>query len=197
MKLIIASHNVHKIREIRAMLKSLKNWDIYSLIDFPDYQAPKETGDSFEENAIIKATHAAKTLHAWALGDDSGLVIPSLKGAPGIYSSRYAGENATDKDNRIKLLKEMKDLKEQDRSGYFECCMALASPQGLKKSTCALCEGIITEKERGGQGFGYDSIFLKHEYSKTFAELEEAVKNRISHRRKAVDKILPTLEMLS
>lgn len=197
MKLIIASHNVHKIREIRTMLKSLKNWDIYSLIDFPEYQPPKETGKSFEENAILKANHAAKTLQAWALGDDSGLVIPSLKGAPGIYSSRYAGENATDKDNRIKLLKEMKDLKEQDRAGYFECCIALASPQGLKKSTCALCEGQITEKERGGQGFGYDSIFLKHEYSKTFAELEEAVKNRISHRRKALDKILPTLEMLS
>lgn len=197
MKLIIASQNVHKIRELRAILKSFKDLDVYSLIDFPEYQPPEETGKNFEENAIIKATHAAKALHAWALGDDSGLIIPALNGAPGLSSSHYAGTKATDKENRAKLLQEMKDFKEQDRFGYFECCLALASPDGCKKSACALCEGTITEKERGGQGFGYDSIFLKHEYSKTFAELEEEVKNRISHRRKAFDKILSTLEVLS
>lgn len=197
MKLIIASRNVHKIREIRAMLKGLPKLDIFSLIDFPDYQPPEEHGTTFEENAILKAEHAAKALNAWVIADDSGLMIPALHGAPGLKSARYAGEDATDKDNRKKLLKEMLSFKDQDRAGYFECCIALASPEGLKKSTCALCEGNITEKERGGQGFGYDSIFQKLDYSKTFAELEDEVKNRISHRRKAIDKILLTLETIN
>lgn len=196
MKLVIASRNVHKIREIRSMLKGNVKWDIFSLIDFPGYTPPEETGTTFEENAILKATVAAKELNAWVIADDSGLVIPALGNSPGIQSSRYAGENATDKDNRKKLLQEMENLKDEDRDGYYECCIALASPEGLEKTVCSRCEGIILETERGGQGFGYDSLFKKHDYNKTFAELEEEVKNRISHRRKAVDKILITLEVL-
>jgi XTP/dITP diphosphohydrolase len=179
------------------MLKGLQEWDIFSLIDFPEYTPPEETGKTFEENARIKAEHASRALNAWVLADDSGLVIPSLKGAPGVYSAYYAGPNATDKDNRNKLLEEMKELNDEARDGYFECCLALADPSGVKKSVCALCEGTITKKERGGQGFGYDNIFQKHEYSKTFSELEDEVKNRISHRRKALDKMLLTLEAIS
>jgi len=194
MKLIIASRNVHKIREIRSMLKGNFQWDIYSLIDFPEYQPPKETGTTFEANAILKATHAAQTLKAWALADDSGLVIPALNGAPGVRSARYAGEDASDKDNRKKLVEEMKEFKDENRDGYFECCIALASPERLEKSVCGRVEGTIIGKETGGQGFGYDCLFKKHDYNKTFAELEEEVKNRISHRRKAIDKILLTLE---
>lgn len=194
MKFIIASRNVHKIREIRAMLKGKKDWDVFSLIDFPNYQQPEETGKTFEENAILKATHAAKALDAKVIADDSGLVIPALGGAPGIHSARYAGDNATDKDNRKKLLEEMKNFKEHDRDGYYECCMAVANPDGLEYKASARCEGKIIEKERGGQGFGYDSIFQKHDYSKTFAEIEEELKNRISHRRKAIEKILLALE---
>lgn len=196
MKLVIASRNVHKIREFRAMLKGFRHLDIYSLIDFPQYQPLPETGNTFEENAIQKAVHAANTLGLWALGDDSGLVIPALGGAPGVYSARYAGEEATDKENRRKLLHEMRHLKDQERAGYFECCIALASPVDLRKSACAFCEGTIIEEEKGRSGFGYDSLFQKHEYSKTFAELEEEVKNRISHRRKAMDKILLVLETI-
>lgn len=194
MKLVIASKNVHKIREIRAILKQRTQWDIYSLIDFPEYIPPAETGTTFEENAILKATDAARILQCWSLADDSGLVIPALGGAPGVQSARYAGEHATDKDNRKKLLEAMKKLKKEERSGYYECCMALASPDGLEKCVCARCEGSIIEAERGGQGFGYDCLFKKHDYNKTFAELEEEVKNRISHRRKALDKILIHLE---
>jgi len=194
MKLIIASKNMHKIREIRAILrqafKDSSKWDVYSLMDFPDYVPPAETGETFEENAILKATHAANALQSFALADDSGLVVPALEGKPGVFSARYAGENATDKDNRKKLLEAMQGLKEQDRDGYYECSMAIASPDGLDKCVSARCEGTITLEERGGQGFGYDSIFKKHDYSKVFAELEEEVKNRISHRRKALDKIL-------
>ncbi len=194
MKLIIASRNVHKIREIRAMLKDSKKWDLFSLVDFPEYTPPEETGATFEENAILKATHAAQSLNAFVLADDSGLVIPALDGAPGVRSARYAGEGATDKDNRKKLLEAMEGLTEESRDGYFECCIALASPDGLEKSVSGRCEGRIIEEERGGQGFGYDSLFMKHDYSKTFAELEEDMKNRISHRRKALDKILLHLE---
>ncbi|MBS0628706.1 MAG: RdgB/HAM1 family non-canonical purine NTP pyrophosphatase [Verrucomicrobia bacterium] len=194
MKLIIASKNVHKIREFRSMLRGNSKIDLYSLIDFPDYELPAEEGSSFEENAIIKAVDAAKILDEWVFADDSGLVIPALDGAPGILSARFAGEKATDKENRKKLLNTMRDLKEEQRQGYYECCIALASPEGLVKTASARCEGTIIEKERGGQGFGYDSLFKKHDYNKTFAELEEEVKNRISHRRKALDKILLHLE---
>ncbi|NGX56710.1 MAG: Non-canonical purine NTP pyrophosphatase [Candidatus Anoxychlamydiales bacterium] len=194
-QLVIASKNVHKIREYKIILSSLlPNIDILSLIDFPNYIPPKETGKTFEENALIKAEHAAKELNKWTLGDDSGLVVPALKGEPGIFSARYAGENASDKDNRLKLLKNMEALNEKDRSAYFECCIALASPEELKKSCCAYVEGEITYKEIGGNGFGYDPIFKKHDYNKTFAQLEEALKNRVSHRRKAIDKILCAIE---
>lgn len=197
MKLILASSNVHKIREIRAMLRDKKDWDIYSLMDFPTYTPPPETGLTFEENAILKATDAAKKLDGYVLADDSGLVIPALGGEPGVRSSRYAGEKATDKDNREKLLVAMQGLKEQARDGYFACAIALASPSGLEKCVLARCEGRILEKDRGGGGFGYDSLFIKHEYNKTFAELEEELKNRISHRRKALEKILHKLENIA
>lgn len=197
MKLVIASRNVHKIREIRAMLKGIGAWDLYSLIDFSDYIPPEEMGETFEENATAKALHAANALDAWVLADDSGLVVPALDGKPGVYSARFAGEKATDKDNRKKLLEAMQGLKEEQREAYYACSLALASPEGLEKSVTAFCEGTILHSERGGQGFGYDSLFQKHDYSKSFAELEEAMKNRISHRRKALDRMIITLEALS
>ena len=194
--LVIASHNIHKIRELRAMFKSLPAIDVLSLVDFPHYQLPEETGQTFEENATIKATQAATLLKHWVIADDSGLVVPAINGAPGLHSARYAGNNATDSDNRKKLLDAMQHVLDDDRSAYFECWLVLASPQGVKKTGRGTCEGKILMQERGGGGFGYDPLFVKHEYSKSFAELEESVKNRISHRRKAFDKILPTLESL-
>jgi XTP/dITP diphosphohydrolase len=196
-KLVIASKNLHKIREMRAMLSDVKQLDIWSLLDFPEYESISETGKTFEENAIQKAVHAATKLRAWTLGEDSGLVVPALQGAPGIYSRRYAGEKATDKDNRKKLLSEMSHLLDDERSAYYSCTIALATPDGtIKKITTATCEGLIENEEKGGNGFGYDPVFLKHEYSKTFGELEESIKNRVSHRRKAIDKILPTIESI-
>ncbi len=197
MDLVIASRNMHKIRELRTMLKKFPHFDVLSLIDFPDYAAPAETGNTFEENVVMKAISAAKALGKWVIADDSGLVIPALGGAPGVHSRRYAGENATDKENRLKLLSEMQNCQDQLRQGYFECWIAIASPEGLKKCVKGVSEGTITDQERGGLGFGYDSIFVKHEYGKTFAELEEATKNRISHRRKAFDKLIPLLESLA
>lgn len=194
--LVIASHNIHKIREFRAMLKTTPALDVLSLIDFPQYIPPEETGLTFEENATLKATHAAAALKQWVIADDSGLVVPALGGAPGLYSARFAGKDATDFDNRKKLLDAMQHLLDDDRAAYYECWIVLASPQGVKKTTHGTCEGKILSQEKGGQGFGYDPLFVKHEYNKTFAELEESVKNRISHRRKAFDKILPSIENL-
>ncbi len=195
MGLVIASRNMHKIRELRSMLKQVPHLDVLSLLDFPDYLPPEENGKSFQEIAIQKAIHAAQTLGKWALADDSGLVVPALEGKPGIHSARYAG---SDKENRHKLLQEMQALLDpQERQAYFECWVALASPEGTVKSTQGICEGSIALEERGSQGFGYDPLFIKHEYSKTFAQLDEETKNRISHRRKALDKIFPFLEQIA
>lgn len=196
MELIIASHNMHKIREFKAILKKFGDFDLLTLIDFPQYVPPPEVGATFEENAIQKAVHAAQTLNRWVIADDSGLVVPALNGAPGVQSRRYAHDRATDKENRQKLLQAMNHLDEPNRQAYFECWIAIASPDGLKKTAKGLSEGMITETERGSRGFGYDPLFIKHEYGKTFAELDEDTKNRISHRRKALDKLQPFLESL-
>ncbi|NGX34243.1 MAG: Non-canonical purine NTP pyrophosphatase [Candidatus Anoxychlamydiales bacterium] len=197
-QLVIASKNIHKIREIKTILNELvPNIDILNLIDFPKYVPPQETGSSFEENAKAKAIHAANTLNRWVISDDSGLVVPALNGEPGIFSARYAGKNATDSDNRKKLLSKLAAVNDKDIYAYFECCMAIASPEGLKKCVCSKCEGRIETKEKGGEGFGYDPIFVKHDYNQTFAELKEAVKNKISHRRKTLDKIVLTIESLA
>jgi XTP/dITP diphosphohydrolase len=196
-QLVIASKNIHKIREMKSILNGLlPNIDILSLLDFPNYQPPEETGSTFEENAILKATHAALRIKKWVISDDSGLVVPALNGEPGVYSARYAGNNATDADNRKKLLSKIEEIDEKDRDAYFKCCVALASQDGLKKCVCATCEGRVELQERGGEGFGYDPIFVKHDYNKTFAELSESLKNKISHRRKAIDKILTTIESI-
>lgn len=196
MELVIASRNVHKVREFRAMLKSLRELDLLSLVDFPSYESPEEIGKTFEENALLKATHAAKTLGKWVIADDSGIVVPALRGEPGIHSRRYAGEGATDKDNRQKLLREMRSIAHPHRQAYFECWIALAGPEGTLKAVKGISEGEVLEEERGRHGFGYDALFLKHEYGKTFAELDEQTKNRVSHRRKALDRLQPTLEAL-
>lgn len=196
MKFVLATTNLHKILELRSMLKPTIKVDILSLRDFPHYVPPEETGSSFEENACLKALHAASTLDVIALADDSGLVVPSLGGEPGIYSARYAGEEASDKENRIKLIEKLKTLKESERNGYFECALALATPDKIVKTAIGHSEGRLILDERGRNGFGYDPIFIKNDYSKTFSELDEATKNRVSHRRKALDKLSLSLESL-
>ncbi len=196
LELVIASTNVHKVREFRSMLKTILRIDLLSLSDFPNYIPPEETGKTFEENAILKATHAAKALNRWVIADDSGLVVPALNGAPGVYSARYAGNDATDLENRKKIIEEMMNLLDEDRQAFYECTIALASPAGLKKCVKGTCEGHLLSQDRGGSGFGYDPLFVKHGYSKSFGELEESIKNRVSHRRKALDKIVLSLESI-
>jgi len=193
MKIVIASHNLHKIREFKQLLKpfikAFEPVDILSLHQFPDYVAPEENGATFEENATLKAHHAAKSLDCLVLSDDSGLVVPALNGLPGVNSRRYAGLDATDGDNCKKLLSQMHHLTNVQRSAYFECCLVLADPSGIKKIAFGTCHGILLLEERGSQGFGYDCLFIKEGYDRTFAELDESVKTKISHRHKALEKL--------
>ncbi len=196
MEIVLATQNVHKIREFREMLKNLTKCDLLSLYNFPTYTCPEETGATFEENASLKALHAAKTLNKIVIADDSGLVVPALNNEPGVRSRRYAGDDATDAENRKKLLDALEGKSELHRAAYFECCLVLATPEGIKKTVRSTCEGYIIEEERGRNGFGYDPIFVKHDYDKTFAELDESTKNRISHRHKAVEKMLSSIESI-
>jgi XTP/dITP diphosphohydrolase len=198
MELVIASNNPHKVRECREMLAHLSGLDLFSLHDFPSYDAPEESGTTFKENALIKAQCAVKTLNKWVIADDSGLVIPALNGAPGVYSARYANsENPSDRENRQKVLSELAQFERDSHPAYFECCVALVSPDGFEKCVTGICEGSLLQKERGNGGFGYDALFIKSGYTKTFAELGEATKNKISHRRKALDKIILAIESMT
>ncbi|CAF22809.1 RdgB/HAM1 family non-canonical purine NTP pyrophosphatase [Candidatus Protochlamydia amoebophila] len=197
MEILLATTNLHKIREFKEMCKAFAHLEILSLHQFPAYMCPEEVGTNFKENAISKAEHAAKHLNRWVLADDSGLVVPRLSGKPGIYSRRFAGLEATDEENRKKLLLEMRQLiNKEDRTAYYECCLALSSPTGLQKCVQGICEGFILNEARGRNGFGYDSLFVKNDYEKSFAEIDEAVKNRISHRRKAFERLSAFLENL-
>jgi XTP/dITP diphosphohydrolase len=197
MELVIASRNLHKIREFRNMLKPFKAIDVLSLLNFPAYVALPEEGRSFQEIATIKAEHAASELKKWILADDSGLVVPALGGEPGVCSRRYAGNEASDAENRKKLLAALQGMSDLQRSAYYECCLVLVSPDGVKKCVTGTCEGYLLAEERGRNGFGYDSLFVKNEYDKTFAELPESTKNRISHRCKAFDRLTPLLESIN
>lgn len=196
MKFIIASANNQKVRELRSLLSIFPNWDIQWLSHFPQFQLPDEKGSTLLENAEAKALATAKELQSWALADDSALIVPALNGEPGIFSKRFAGEGASDNDNRKKLLSKMEGFENESRFAYFECVLALANPQGIVKSVTATCEGFILEQPKGSLGFGYDSLFVKHDYDKSFAELSESVKNRISHRFKAFEKLLPYLQTI-
>lgn len=197
MDIVIASTNLHKIREFREMLKGIKGIDVLSLLNFSSYQPLPENLPTFKENAIHKAEYAAKTLDKWVLADDSGLVVPQLNGAPGVNSRRYAGDDATDAENRKKLLDAMSHLDDIHRAAYFECCLVLAAPDGVKKCVSGQCEGTILKEERGRNGFGYDSLFVKTGYDKTFGELPESTKIKISHRSKAFEKLSAYFETIA
>lgn len=194
MKLLLATKNWGKIREIKLILSSFSQVDFYTLHDFPDYTPPEETGETFEDNAKIKAVHAAKQLGLPTLADDSGLVVPMLQGEPGVYSARYAGTSASDYDNVQKLLQKASILKDHQRNCYFQCTLVYATPSGQTKIYNGICEGELLHAPRGNNGFGYDPVFKKYDYSKSFAELDEETKNLVSHRRKALEQFIPLLE---
>jgi XTP/dITP diphosphohydrolase len=189
-KIILATSNLGKVRELNSMLEG--QYNVVSQIDMEVEEVP-ETGASFVENALIKARNASSQSKLPALADDSGLVVDSLNGEPGIYSARYAGENATDEDNIVKLLARMDD--EDNRSARFWCAMVYVryasdpEPVIVEKSW----EGQILRELKGNNGFGYDPIFYLPELNCTSAQLSAEEKNRISHRGQALQEILKHL----
>jgi XTP/dITP diphosphohydrolase len=182
MTLVIATSNKGKTAEIKDLLKGFPV-DIKNLNDFGPIPPLKEDGNTFDENAYQKASFAARILGLPALADDSGLLVEALGDAPGIHSARYAGENATDEQRYLKLLNEMKG--KSNRNAAFECVISIAVPTGSALTYEARCQGLITERPAGSNGFGYDPIFFYPPLNKTFAELTREEKSRVSHRGKA------------
>jgi XTP/dITP diphosphohydrolase len=184
-RLVIASNNANKIREIKAILHGYF-MDIVSMGEAGLAMEVEETGDTFEENAVLKAKAVAKAAGCWALADDSGLCVDALGGAPGIYSSRWSGKG--DEPNNEKLLEEV--TKKPIRTARYVCVMALANPAGNVVTAEGQCNGIIGLVRRGGGGFGYDPLFVLPERRCTMAELSDEEKNAISHRGNALRALL-------
>jgi XTP/dITP diphosphohydrolase len=194
MKLVLASSNAGKLAELRDLLGD--GFDLHAQSEFGVEDAD-ETGLSFVENAILKARHAARATGLPALGDDSGLCVDALHGAPGLYSARYAGTHGDSEANIDKLLRELDGVAEADRTARFACVLALVrdanDPQPLIAE--GIWEGRILRERRGGNGFGYDPVFLDPENGVSAAELDPGIKNAISHRGRALailrNKLLP------
>jgi XTP/dITP diphosphohydrolase len=196
LEVIAATRNKGKIREIRDALKGL-GLRIYGLSDFQDVPEIEEDGSSFTENALKKARFYSKHFGKLTIADDSGLEVDSLKGLPGIYSARYAGERASGRENNQKLLKETQGVPISKRGARFKCIIAMTSPDGREAIAEGSCKGRIGFKEKGRKGFGYDPLFVLPKYGKTMAELSLEEKNRVSHRGKALRKIRKIIQSFS
>lgn len=196
MQLIVATRNAHKTREIAEILGSALA--VEDLIAHPEISELTESGSSFEENAMLKASAVSKQLPGLIIADDSGLEVEALGGAPGIHSARYAGVNATDKEKIAKLLAQLAivDAKRERRRARFCCVLAVAREGQLLATFEGVAEGKIAERPRGLYGFGYDPIFIPDGFEQTFAELPEELKNNISHRGKAMRKLQAKLQTL-
>jgi XTP/dITP diphosphohydrolase len=193
MQLIVATRNAHKTREIQRILGP--TFTVNDLSAHPEIPDTRETGKSYEENAILKAVSASSYFPSLVFADDSGLEVNALGGAPGIFSARYAGENATDKQNIDRLLDELAHTgaKEIERSARFRCVIALARQGELLETFEGIVDGTIVERGRGSHGFGYDPIFAPLGFEETFAELPAEVKDTISHRAKAIRGLIGKL----
>lgn len=189
--LVLATRNRGKIAEF-AELFSGTDIELRSLDDFGPIPPVVEDGETFEDNAVIKARFTARVLGLPALADDSGLTVKALGGEPGVLSARYAGEGAIDRENNLRLLDRMKGVKE--REAAFICVLAIAVPRGPALIYDGICEGVISEALTGGEGFGYDPLFYYPPLKKTFAQMTKAEKNRVSHRGKAMAELKGELE---
>ncbi|QUH19958.1 XTP/dITP diphosphatase [Alkaliphilus sp. B6464] len=191
---VIATGNKHKLEEIGVILKDFQ-LEVLSMKDVGlDGLEIIEDGNTFEENALIKAKTVMEKTGKLALADDSGLEVDILNNQPGIYSARFAGEHATDKENNDKLLKLLKDIPLEKRRARFVCAMAAVFPNGDIVVLRGECSGVIGFEPKGTSGFGYDPLFIIEEYGKTFAELGEERKNKISHRAIALEKLKEELK---
>ena len=186
--LLLGTRNPGKLKEITSILED-SGWSFSSLQEFESVESPDENGETYSDNAIVKARFYAAATGMHALADDSGLEVDALAGAPGVLSARYAGKNASDAERRKLLLSELAKTDDKDRRARFVSVVAIASPDGtILNLSEGICEGVITSVPRGTGGFGYDPLFIPDGYDQTFAELAENVKNSISHRARALMK---------
>lgn len=187
MDLIVATRNKKKLKEIKELLQDL-GLKIISLEDFPNAPKIVEDGKTFDQNAIKKAATIAMYTGKLTMGEDSGLEVKALKNKPGVYSSRYSGEGATDRKNNLKLLRELKNVPLKKRTARYRCSIAIADKSRLITVVSGSCSGLIGFRSKGNTGFGYDPLFIIPKYNKTFAELGEKIKHTMSHRAKAIQK---------
>jgi len=184
MKIIVASSNKGKIKEIKEIL------DDFEVVPYTEFIKPieiEENGKTFKENAIIKAKEISKYFpNDIVLADDSGISVPILGGIPGIYSARFAGEGASDKDNLYKLINELKNKGFKKTPAFYTAAIALATPYGIF-TTHGFMRGVVIDEARGNKGFGYDPMFIPNGFDKTLGELDEDIKKKISHRSKALN----------
>jgi XTP/dITP diphosphohydrolase len=192
MRLLVATRNAGKLREVRARVQGL---EVVSLDDVAPMPEVEETEDTLEGNARLKALAGARGTGLWTVSDDSGLFVDALGGAPGVRSARYIP--GTDADRNEALLRAMEGVPDAERGAAFRCVLALASPGGEVRFAQGECRGSVLRAPRGTGGFGYDPVFLVAELGRTMAELELAEKGRISHRARALDALEPLLRALS
>ncbi|MCE5195336.1 MAG: XTP/dITP diphosphatase [Nitrospiraceae bacterium] len=195
MDIVLATRNRKKLEEILRIISD-KNISFHTLNDFSDFPEVIEDGKTFEENAIKKAVQTAHFTNKPVVADDSGLEVFALSRAPGIFSARYAGTGSNDKENVDKLLQEMRNFKGEKRKARFVCSAAFAFPDGSFKTFEGFVNGIIIEKPRGRNGFGYDPVFVPEGFDRTFAEMTASEKDYISHRKMAIDKLREYLESI-
>jgi XTP/dITP diphosphohydrolase len=196
LEVIVATRNEGKLREFRDALRGL-NLRIYGLSHLPEAPEVEEDGESFTENALKKVRFYAMHSGKLTLADDSGLEVDSLRGRPGVYSARYAGERASSQENNRKLLRELQGIPISKRGARFKCVVAIKSPRGKEAIAEGSCRGRIGFKEKGRKGFGYDPLFILPKGGKTMAELSLEEKNKISHRGKALRKIRKIIQSFS
>lgn len=185
LELVVATKNKKKLSEIRDLLKGLKV-EITSLADYPNSPRIIENGKTFQENARIKALKIARFTKKLTLGEDSGLEVDALAGAPGVRSSRFSGKNKSDIQNNLKLMHLLEGVPTVKRTAHYRCAVALADNKGLIFETEGSCSGRIGFEQKGSAGFGYDPLFVIPKYKKTFAELGERIKHKMSHRFRAL-----------
>ncbi|WP_297987537.1 XTP/dITP diphosphatase [Anoxybacillus sp.] len=194
-RMIIATKNKGKIAEFQQLFAK-KGVEIRSLLDYDDVPDVEETGKTFAENAILKATTIAKMFQEPVIADDSGLIVDALHGEPGVYSARYAGDGKNDEANMEKVLNKLQGVPFEQRTARFHCTLAVAKPNGETTTVDGVCEGYITEEPIGKNGFGYDPIFFVPEKQCTMAQLTKEEKNEISHRAKALRHLLTVWDKL-
>ena len=194
--LVLGTRNRKKVEELLLLLQP-HGIELKSLAEFPEAVEVEESGDSFAANAALKATMQAKQLKAWVLGEDSGLAVDALGGAPGVYSARFSGEGATDARNNACLLAKLAGVSLEKRTAHYVCHVTLSDPEGNVRAEAEdICRGRILFVASGKGGFGYDPLFEVPEYHKTFGELSPAVKAVLSHRSRAIRALVPKIIQL-